>query len=376
MPSAARGPARFVAPCIVCALLAANVASPQVVTATVESNRDNTLYATADGSLSNGAGSGFFVGQSSAGLTCRGIVGFLLTGSIPPGSYVLSATLNLHVSLWAGAPVSVALHRVLADWGEGSSNADLTGGGGAFGAPSTPGDATWLHRIHPGSSWNVPGGDFHAAPTAVQTVGGDGTHSWTSNQLLADVQAWVDDPLVNFGWILVTPEGPTDLARRFDSRENTSTNFRPQLVVLYTPSPAATAVATGTGCVGSTGMALALGSNGLPILGEPGFAIVVTGGHALAPTFVFWAQGLAIAPVSVGSGCLVYLDPANALAQIGLGVSPFPVTLDGNGAGAIPFPIPFAGYLAGRRFDLQALSLDATPSGFVTSNALTLTIGI
>ena len=83
----------------------------------------------------------------------------------------------------------VSLHRSLADWGEGASNA--TGQEG-LGATSEFGDATWLHTSVPSSFWSQPGGDFDPDSSATQQVGAVGTYAWSSPGMTADVQKWVD----------------------------------------------------------------------------------------------------------------------------------------------------------------------------------------
>jgi hypothetical protein len=59
--------------------------------------------------------------------------------------------------------------------------------------------------------------------------------SFASNAgLVADMQAWVDSPATNFGWILISESEETSgTARRFGARENGST--APALVVTFTP---------------------------------------------------------------------------------------------------------------------------------------------
>jgi len=68
--------------------------------------------------------------------------------------------------------------RLLADWGEGTSNA--TGGlGEGGGGPATTNDATWVHRFYSTQLWNTPGGDFAAAASATTTVSDIGNYSWS-----------------------------------------------------------------------------------------------------------------------------------------------------------------------------------------------------
>jgi len=193
--------------------------------------KDNTLYEDATGNTSNGAGSYFFAGMTNNGSIRRGVLSFDLTGSVPGGSTVTNASLELHMSRTATGNQTVSLHRVENSWGEGSSNADANEGGGA---PATPNDVTWLHTMYDTQTWLSPGGDYAISPSATTTVGGIGFYTWDTNPNLAgDVQGWIDDPSSNHGWILIGNETQNQTAKRFDSKENTTADFRPELVLEY-----------------------------------------------------------------------------------------------------------------------------------------------
>jgi homospermidine synthase len=51
------------------------------------------------------------------------------------------------------------------------------------------------------------------------------------------VQSWLDSPQANFGWILIGNESVATTAKRFDTRENIDTSFRPTLSVQYVTEP-------------------------------------------------------------------------------------------------------------------------------------------
>ncbi len=199
-------------------------------------DRDNTLYERASGDLSNGAGPSLFFGRTggnAGNVRRRALVRFDLS-SIPPGSVVNSVQLTLEVDLVppGATGFDAALHRVLADWGEGASVAQ---GAGGAGAPAIAPDATWLHREFDTVPWSTPGGDFTVAPSSTTAIGsGTGPVNFmTAPGLVDDVQAWVDDPGQNFGWILIGEEGNPQNARRIGSRENGP--LAPQLVVDFEP---------------------------------------------------------------------------------------------------------------------------------------------
>ncbi len=194
---------------------------------------DNTLFADPNGALSNGLGENIFVGRTGQGGVRRGVLSFDVAAGVPAGATINSATLTLHLSQASNSSsTAMSLNRLLADWGEGTS-VSLGGGGG----PSTPGDATWLHRFYSTDLWTSPGGDFAAAPSATTSVSVVGTYNWASAALAADVQQWLDNPSSSFGWIIRGDEVTNNSAKRFDSRENVTASFRPILTIDFTPAP-------------------------------------------------------------------------------------------------------------------------------------------
>jgi len=199
-------------------------------TLTLTSSKDNTLYEKADGSLSNGSGAYLFAGTTGQNERRRALLRFDLS-AIPDSSTINSATLTLTMDRTVSSAVTVGAHRLLADWGEGTSDA---GGQEGAGTTAQTGDATWLHTFSLDSSWAVIGGDFLTAASASQSVSGNGTYTWQSAQLKADVQTWLDSSSVNFGWVLIGDESTTRTAKRFLSRENANGNQRPQLTIDFT----------------------------------------------------------------------------------------------------------------------------------------------
>jgi hypothetical protein len=193
--------------------------------------KDNTLYETGDGSLSNGAGQYLFAGLTSRSLLRRALLAFDVTGNIPPGSVITSVSLTMSMSRTVSGASGVSLHKVSTDWGEGASNAPLQEGQGA---PSSSGDATWIHTFHDNQFWDTPGGDFSITPSAETIVDGVGFYIWGSNpQMIADVQGWLDGGSGNIGWILIGDEGVLRSSKRFDSKDHLNLSNRPMLTVEY-----------------------------------------------------------------------------------------------------------------------------------------------
>jgi hypothetical protein len=205
----------------------------------VPADRDNTLYESATGALSNGSGEHFFVGRTAQpppDSIRRGLIWFDIVGIVPPGSTITGASLTLHCSWAIAGERDVELRRVLADWGEGASDA---AGAEGSGAPAAPGDATWLHTFSQTDFWNGAGGDFSMTPSAITAVDlYDAYYSWSgTSQMIADVQDWLDNPVGNFGWLLLGDESTASTAKRFDTHENLTPEFRPALTVEYTLAP-------------------------------------------------------------------------------------------------------------------------------------------
>ncbi len=223
---------------------------------TLTPNKDNTLIQRTDaaGQLSNGQGDIFVgrTGQDGTGQTTatisirRGLVAFDVAGSVPAGATVTAVSLIMRDVMGQNGDPTVELHRLLQDWGEGNSFQN-----GGAGAAAQQDDATWLYTNFnagdPTSSptWSVAGGSFDAATTASTVVsddlGGGELFTWSSGQMVADVQGWLDNPGSNFGWLLkLADESLGGTAKRFNSGESgVSPNVPPALEITYhVPEPA------------------------------------------------------------------------------------------------------------------------------------------
>ncbi len=224
-------------------------------TAILNPSKDNTLYEYVSagnctetpvplGDCSNGAGIHFFAGRTDRGYMRRGVLAFNVAGSIPAGSTITSVSLTLNASRVAtNTARTVELHKLVADWGEGTSDASQNEGKGA---PATTNDATWRHRFYNTVFWTAQGGDFSGTVSASQQVGANGAYTWGSTSfMVADVQSWLNNPSSNFGWLVKGDESTSTTAKRFDSRES---NNPPALTIIYTPpsgTPTPTPTATG-----------------------------------------------------------------------------------------------------------------------------------
>jgi len=259
--------------------------------------KDNTLYSfdyskydpTKPSTLpaSDGSGISFSAGWTGGQKTQiqRGLIQFDLS-ALPSGANIISVSLDLYVTSVPARAYRdnlfwlVAVTGLSQPWGEGGSNDTNT-------FPQPP-DATWFHSQYDPSNPGTPASHVDAAgkwkpfaagaagfwpehegylgadrlqgtepflsPASSQSVGRSvGYVTWSTSQMLADVQQWASNPGANFGWIVVgeewiqpVPEQSDPSSKReFCSREDTriidGRSVAPKLTVTYTdvPEPAA-----------------------------------------------------------------------------------------------------------------------------------------
>ncbi|MFY9340945.1 MAG: DNRLRE domain-containing protein [Planctomycetota bacterium] len=314
---------------------------------------DNTLYQDVTGSLSNGSGIGLFVGLTGTGGIRRAVLRFNVGAALPPNAVVISATLSMNVAQsTVFLPMNVTAHRVLASWGEGTSIASGNGGGGG---PAAANDATWLHRFYPGTPWATVGGDFAAVPSFVLSMPGFGPFSSTpSAAMAADVQSWLSNPALNFGWLLKTDELLASTAHRIDSRE--SPGPKPTLSVTY--------LVPGQNGAYGTGCPIGAGNFGAAWVGAPtgGNTVQINKTNAQPGSVGADYFALAVDPLGLPlqPGCTVYL-PLLQIIPGGI----FLTNPGGNGSNSFVIPNGFPGYLIA----CQSAVLDLSPLGFSVSNA-------
>jgi len=245
----------------VCILTALALALPRAQAGIVEaySSRDTTIFQNnQDNSL--GGGVTFYAGKNSQGFSRRALLVFDLAG-IPAGSTINSVEVDLVLADVSGGETSatrtIGLHKLLGDWGEGTSGWGLGPGGTGqgFGAITGENPATWKYQFYNADEWTIAGGDIAGTASATASVGSDvnSTYTWLSTStLVADVQGWVNDPLSNFGWLLMGDEGANGTFRTFWSREAdlkgaVYADYEPRLVIDYTtvPEPSSLALFAG-----------------------------------------------------------------------------------------------------------------------------------
>ena len=148
--------------------------------------------------------------------------------TIPPGSAISSATLNLYLrktDATSDPTYTVAVHKVV------NKNPVIASATGS----TYDGVNSWT----PNSCCynNVPLAQADIGP-AVDTKSIDKTLGFKQWDVTAIVQDWFAHPSSNFG--LLVNSDPTKVAdrfRQFSSSENPETSQRPYLTVVYTPNP-------------------------------------------------------------------------------------------------------------------------------------------
>jgi hypothetical protein len=194
--------------------------------------------------------------------------------------------------------------------------------------------------------------------------------------MTADVQDWLNNPSANFGWILIGDEITSPSAKRFVSRTGTVPTERPQLQIIYSTTPYAQAIPSGTGCVpggsGLSNLAFRLCSNEPPVVGSGSFRIQATDGLMSSSMSLYLSVGLVPVPFNLPGplSCPVYLDVPSANLLFQQGLSPIGPFVTPNGTLDLPIPLPFIPSLIGASLDVQVLSFNVIDAR--TSNALTL----
>jgi hypothetical protein len=196
-------------------------------------SKDNTIFSESN-FLSDGKGLSIYAGRTNNLTTPavrRGLLKFDLA-SVPVNVQIQSVKLTLTTTQSANntlTPHNFALHKVLSNWGEGTSS----GRGG--GAAATTNDATWQNTFYPSSNWATSGGDFVSTASATAAGVKEELIVWSSTQMLNDVNAWISSPSVNFGWLIKGEEAVTGSAKAFVSREGL--NIYPKTLTIYFTLP-------------------------------------------------------------------------------------------------------------------------------------------
>jgi len=349
----------------VCSFLLASIALASLArgqnpSVTLQASLDNAIFSNS-GTLSSGQGD-LFTGRTVSHGVRRALVAFDIAKHVPAGAKIISVELQMSVTKASRGPsFGTFVHRVTANWGEGTSQA--TSGRGS---PATTGDATWTYAVFNTQQWKTPGGDFISPASTAASVGSIGRYKFTSTAaFVADAQLMLDTPASNFGWLLETTENITS-ARRWASRENASSSLRPTLTIVY-QTTAASVVPTGKGC-NANGRSLDHTATGLPKLGNASFALNAVNGPSGGIAVLIVGVGLQNPPIPLNTNqCFLYLSVAGLGSSFGSG-------FDNAGTVTYPVPIPSVSSLVGIGFETQVFSIGPSTT-LRSSNALSIRIG-
>jgi hypothetical protein len=224
------------------------------VSVSIVASKDNSIFAN-NVDNSNGGGAGIFVGTTNmmqSDSLRRGLIEFDVANAVPAGATITAVNLTMYLGQASGASgvQTIDLHRLTADWGEGTAGNFTTSiSGTGTGSAASAGDATWNQRFYQQASWTAPGAfdDFVEAISGSTDVAAtvDTPYTWLSTPTMAsDVQSWLDHPATNDGWILINhTEGVQQTVKAFYSRDATEKNsveeplppeWHPTLGVTYT----------------------------------------------------------------------------------------------------------------------------------------------
>ena len=173
-------------------------------------------------------------GRIGTGERSRALYKFDLANVLPTNATISSVSLKLAVGSANGVGKSFSLHRVLKSWGEGVGSGG-GGGSGTHGSLANSGEATWLARYYPSTTWDAPGGqsgsDFVATASA-STLLGASSITFTDVNLIADLERWRTNAGTNFGWMVkIANETTLHTASHLGARED-SVNA-PVLTIQY-----------------------------------------------------------------------------------------------------------------------------------------------
>ena len=326
-------------------------------TVTINPVKDNTLYEPIqqDGfaDRSDGAGPTMFTGkvkdaQNQAGQVAvrRAVLEFDVAGTIPAGATIDSVQLTLYCDKVAQPTnFNVGVHRALSEWGEGTSNTGNSQQG--RGEPPTTNDATWRHTFYPSQFWTNQGGDYALTASATRAVGSTGTYTWGSTSgMVSDIQTWLNSPSQNHGWIVIGTETQTQTTKRFATRENSTVNNRPRLVINYTPQTIQGACCNGSTCT----------------LTAPG---------ACAPPGVYQGDGTTCTPnpcVVLTGACCASNGTCTEVSQSSCQTSGGSYMGDSTTCAATECPIILAKYVDPLPIPPTASPVSGTPGGVATYN--------
>jgi len=181
-----------------------------------------------------GAFTNLLVGVGNFGSPVNRVLLRFSLADVPVNATITAASLRLVLIPTPTSAANFDLHRLLVDWGEGTGSVAPP-----FASTANDNEATWNARFHPSILWSTAGGeadsDYVSTPSATASLpSGASTNTFTSDDLVSDVQFWLANPGANFGWMLIAAGEPAGTGKRIGSRDDLNPNVHPVLVVQYT----------------------------------------------------------------------------------------------------------------------------------------------
>ena len=143
-------------------------------------------------------------------------------------SATLVVTIDGSPNNWGSDGRTIDVHRLTQDWTEHGITYNCAD-------DTNPSNSSTDCAAE--DEWELDGAGpnpWLATPSATQLIT-NGLSGELSFDVTADVQAWVDDPAQNHGWILVGNEVMAQSTKRFTSRHSGTTSQRPRLTIEYVP---------------------------------------------------------------------------------------------------------------------------------------------
>src|SRR3989344_3715029 len=157
------------------------------------------------------------IGLSAASQKMRPVLQFNLS-SITNGSTITSALLKIFVNLSGSTSnLSTSVFRLTSQWFEN--------------------ETTWNNSTV-SVAWGTAGGDFNTAEN--DTIGINDTLGWYTFDVKLIVRYWANNSYPNYGFLIRSDELVSSDYRSFFSSDHAAQDYRPQLIVNFTPNAAPT----------------------------------------------------------------------------------------------------------------------------------------
>ncbi len=167
------------------------------------------------------------VGKDSTGKRFRTLISFNLSG-IPSGSKILSAKLKVYCLAPTGTTPKVKVHRAINLWMEMVVTWNLR-------AVLKLKPSPWLPPVNVPFYWDTPGGDYSFSVEASKSITGGSVAVPVEFDLTNLVKKWLDGTYYNYGILLEADASPNNVMTLIAQREHPNSDYKPKLIVKYTP---------------------------------------------------------------------------------------------------------------------------------------------